>query len=279
MNDRFGSETSFRELKAAWDACDRERMAELMLSYLQAEKWYVCHREEFSWCTLTNKEDAFHDAIPYVLGKMEQFLQDPANDPDSPSGKQYSPSQKRRWLRTALLNGMRHTLDKERIRRMDSLDQPATSGEDQRTLGELQPSAIGLPEKKVLLRETLNEACRDFFSQPNSPDTLLTIGFIILHGALHPGEKKLEAYAAYFNGRTVGEMLLRVQRLIVSFQMDETVLAPLKSRMTPDMIRKPIEGITARKLANRKNSILQTMRDLKQERGGSDPPSEGRMHL
>ena len=69
----------------------------------------------------------------------------------------------------------------------------------------------------------------------------------------------LDAYADLLNGMPALSVVGAIERMLGEYDIDGSVLAGLRRRLNGDGER-TIEGLTAKTLANRKNSMLSTLR-------------------
>lgn len=115
------------------------------------------------------------------------------------------------------------------------------------------------PDEELLKRERMTQACRAFFDLKNSPELLAAVGFVILSESLTRTHRSLDAYANLLNGKPAMQVVASIERILDEFDIDPSALDKLKKRLAGDKMR-TIDNLTAKSLANRKNSMLSTLR-------------------
>ena len=258
MNEAFGSDSFFAGLKAAWDRNDREEMALLLDAHVKRVGGRLLQKSCFSHYTCQDREDALQDAMLYVLKNIDAFLRDPRNSPDSPEDTRYSEHEKNGWLRKVVFNGLRHSSQRILQNSHDSLDRTLGEAEDGFTLANVVPLRSKTMEDALECREMAEEALRRLFGLPNEPATLAAVGYMILVSEMEKVKIPLEGFADYFNKTPVSTLISQMRLLLVRHGLDGEVLLPLEERMRTDPGH--AQEMTAKKLANRKSSILRELR-------------------
>lgn len=260
MSETFGSDSFFRQMKEAQQARDRERLAALLWPHVQRMGSFILRRSAYDYYSYDDRQDAVQDAALYVYGAIDGFLDDPRNDPAAEGEARFTEKEKMSWLYRYVFNGIRHSARKVQKHQHDSLDRPATGQDDERSLGETIPAPGGAADAAFTLREQLTEACRAFFSLPNDPAVVAAVGFIILRDALRPRKTPLEAYAEALRKTDVTALIRGIEKLLKEAEVDDSVLDPLRERIDFAALPQPLRDVTAKKLANRKNSMLSALR-------------------
>ncbi len=255
---KFGSEELHLALRAACDADDLNKAASLLYEPVlkTARFFFAKKREFFSMYTREDREDAIHDALLYMLDRLKALAYPPNEGIPNYSYYArfvfYGMSQSRRKLI--------HIANQSSIDATLTYTQGSDNDKDQ-TILDFTPSTTDQPEKIVLERDTLCNALRAFFSLPNEPETLVSVGFIIMNEALGSARMSLKDYAQYFNGRQVSAVLLRIEEVLVTLDLDVHILDPVRSRLNHPSAAPYFFGVTEGKLANRKNSIVTKLRN------------------
>ena len=273
-----------------------------------ANMYYYKYRAQlFNRFTQEDKEDAFQEAHLYVHRvMMESFLPNPLNDPSAEGG--YSAAYNRSFLYKTVGNSLRQAVKRvmrgnsvavsradggpaaeangeglvalpsgnggqAKRRDIKSLDRPLKADEAA-TLMDVLVAPEASPEADLIQRERVAEACRRFFSLTNAPELVAAVGFLLLCGNLSDAHRSMTDYAALLNGRRLDEVIHSMETLLGWWKIDPEVLRPLKRRA--DALRDGVrvgetvlQGLTARTLTNRKNSMVTAMRE-KRTRDGED---------
>lgn len=261
MSESFGSDSFFRQMKEAQQAQDRDRLGALLWPHVQRIGNFILRRSAYSYYSFQDRQDA----ALYVLGAIDGFLDDPRNDPAAEAAARYLEKGKMSWLYQYVFNGIRHSADKVLKNRHDSLDRPASCQEDERSLGDTIPAPGEAAEERMLRREGLEKACRDFFSLPNDPAVIAAVGFIILRDELRPRKTSLEAYAQALRKTDMAALLRGIEKLLKESGVDAGVLDPLRERIDPAAPSQALRDVTAKRLANRKNSMLTALRKKRKD--------------
>ena len=273
MAGNFGSDSFFLQLKQALSSGDREEFSRLVYEELEPVMNMELRKSAFSLFTPEDREDARQEAAMYVLGMMDGFMANPQNDPESGAENLYSPSKKMSWLHLMANLGLKHALkrvqkqalapglEKGRYAAVVSLNEKAQEDGDDERMDRIE-SRQATPEERVLLKERVADACRAFFGLNNSPSLLTAVGYVILCEALGGQKLSLEDYAQALNGRKVGRVISDMEVLLAQYEIDPGVLDALKARAAESGGGSPIEGLTAKTLANRKNSMLTRLSGL-----------------
>lgn len=274
----FGDDAFFLQLKEADASGDRERLAELAYRGFEPIVAMELKKSAFAMFTPEDRQDAKQEAVLYALEKLGAFLRNPLNDPSCGAPERYTPVKRQAWAHRVAYHALLHVRDKIRrhalspgeqrgtYRAVDSLDRKLADGSEG-SVGDFIPSERDGPEARVLMNERLEEACRAFFGLNNAPELLAAVGFVILSESLTGVHRSLEAYAEQLNGMSVGAVAGAMKRLLGAYGVDGAALDGLMRRLDGDGHARRIGGLTARTLANRKNSMLTRLRsDLAEER-------------
>ena len=266
----FGSDEFFMRLRDAHTAGDRERLAELAYAGLGPVVATELRKSAFAMFTPEDRQDAKQEVMLYALGRLGAFLDDPRNDPDSTDPERFTPVKRQAWAHRIAYHALLHVRDRIKKHalspggpggesvRVDSLDRELGDGDGGRVV-DFIPADHAAPDERTLLRERLEEACQAFFSLKNAPELLAAVGFVILSESLTGAHRSLEAYADLLNGMPAARVVAAMERLLSEYGIDRAVLDGLKRRLDGDDAR-TIDGLTAKTLANRKNSMLSTLR-------------------
>lgn len=255
---KFGSEELHLALRAACDADDLNEAASLLYEPVvkTARYFFAKKREFFSMYTREDREDAVHDALLYMLNRLSTLAYPP--NEGIPNYSYYAAfvfyglcQSRRRLMHIANQSSTDATL---------SCAQGSDDDKD-RSLLDFTPSTLDQPEMTALHRDALTNALRAFFSLPNEPETLVSVGFIIMNEALGSARVSLKDYAQYFNGRQVSAVLRLMEEVLLTLHLDVHILDPVWSRLNEASAAPCFTGVTEARLANRKNSIVTKMRN------------------
>ena len=273
MAGNFGSDSFFLQLKEALSTGDREEFSRMVYEELGPVMDMELRKSAFALFTSADREDARQEAVMYVLSMMDGFMANPLNDPTSGAENHYSPSKKMSWLHLMANLGLKHALkrvekhalapapEKGKYAAVVSLNEKIQEdGDDERMDGIESHEAT--PEEQVLLKERVGEACRAFFSLNNSPSLLAAVGFVILSETLGGRNRSLDDYARVLNGQKVDRVISEMETLLIQYEIDPGVLEALKARAAESGDESAIGGLTAKTLANRKNSMLTRLSGL-----------------
>ncbi len=265
MSETFGSASFYLRLKTAWSGNDREQMAELLEEHVRRIGGMFLQRSSFHYYSYEDREDALQDAMLYVLRNIDSFLADPRNDPAAGGEAAYLEHEKNGWLRRVVFNGIRHSSQRILRNSHESLDRPVGEQEDGATLENIVSLRSRRMEDEVVCRSQAEEALKSLFSLPNEPATLAVIGYMVMIGELENRKISLEGYAAYFQKTPLRALISQMDILLNRHQLNRNVLAPLRKRTDALPEGAGMPEITARKLANRKNSVLQELRNRRND--------------
>lgn len=253
----FGSEELHLALRAACDAQDLSRAAELLYEPVQktAGSLFFKKREFFVKYTREDREDAIHDALLYMLERLREIAY--PREEGVPKYAYYA-----RFVFHGLIRRRSKVM---RAAAWDSLDQPIPSargtGDDkEQSLLDIVPSAKDQPESAVLTRDLLCKALRAFFSLPNEPETLAAVGWVIMNDVLGDPRVSMKEYVEKLNGTPVADTVRRLEGLMAEYGLDARLLEPLKARLCGSGAGARFSGVTEGKLSNRKNSVTTKMR-------------------
>lgn len=260
----FGSEAFFRLMKQLW-LSDRDGAAGLLMDQVRQICRSVIRNVRHGFFNVT--EDDFSDYTQESWIKlwmnMDAFLADPRNDPDSDS-EHYTPEQKYSWARTLVLHEMQHLRDRKlgvtakgpdgRRIQVLSIQQPAGTGDGTTPLGWFLPDRNPTPDQIAAASDSVRDALSEFFSLSSSPETLVSVAFVIVNNTL--GQKKsMGDYAAELDQSTVLQVLDQIEAQLEQYGYDPLWLQPFRRRVQETGGDRPIAGLTAAKLANRKNDV------------------------
>lgn len=252
---KFGSEELHLALRAACDAQDLSKAAELLYEPVQktAGSLFFKKREFFVKYTREDREDAIHDALLYMLERLREIAY-----PREEGVPKYA------YYARFVFHGLIRNRSKV-IRAWDSLDQPIPStkgtGDDkEQSLLDIVPSTKDQPESAVLTRDLLSKALRAFFSLPNEPETLAAVGWVIMNDVLGDPRMSMKEYVEKLNGTPVADTVGQIERLMAEDGLDARLLEPLKARLRKSGAGARFSGMTEGKLSNRKNSVTTKMR-------------------
>ena len=258
MAETFGSDAFFIGLKRAREAGDRERFQMMFIEKVQAKAAVLMQRFPYTRYSREDREDAIQETVLYMLGKADAFMDDPRNDPESGREDGFGPLQRQRWLAEGVSFALKHHRVKVfKHADVDSLNREFDGG-DGGSLMDITPSRQPTPEQNLMRRERLAEAFRKLFSLGNAPELLAAMGYMLLEENLLGARRSQAQYAELLNGMRVGELLDMLEASLAEAEIDIRVMAPLRSRVKD--AGTVIEGMNPRNMANRKNSILTTLR-------------------
>ena len=269
MTYSFGDDAVFSQLKKARASGDQNALAVLLFQRLEPVIRSELKKTAFAMFTAEDREDASQEARLYVLQKLDDFLDNPLNDPSCEDENRFTPVKRQSWAHRVVFHALLHVRD--RIKKhaiapggdpgqftpIDSLDRELGDN-DQGTLADVVPDNQGEPIGALLQKERLEEACRAFFGLNNSPEMLAAVGFVILSESLAGTHYPLDTYADMLNGMPADRIVALIERLLTAYTIDVDVLSGIKKRLGGK--ERVINGLTAKKLANRKNSMLSVLR-------------------
>ena len=266
----FGDDAVFLELKESWASGDQNRVVELLQRSLKPIVATQLRKEGFAMFTAEDRQDAEQEALFYVFRKLGGFLANPLNDPTCKDKKRFTPRRRQAWAHLWVGNALKHIRDQakpslspgigeEKYCKVDSLDREVSDENGSRLMDSLS-DGHSVPDENLLKRERLTQACRAFFSLKNTPELLTAVGFVILSESLTGTHRSLDTYADLLNGMPVLKVVAAISRMLDEYGIDLAALDSLKKRLGDDENQK-IDGLTAKTLANRKNSMLSTLRN------------------
>ena len=142
---------------------------------------------------------------------------------------------------------------------MLSIQQPVGTGDGTTPLGWFIPDMNPSPEQAAAASEAVRDAFSEFFSLPSSPETLVSVAYVIVNNLL--GQKKsMGDYAAELNQGTVLQAADQIEVLLEQYGYDPLWLQPLRRRVQETGGDRPVAGLTAAKLAKRKNDVQGMLR-------------------
>lgn len=280
MEYRFGSDEFYFLLKSAYEEGNTDQLGELLWPQVYKVSQHLFKNTLFSGYSPEDKEDAQQETMLYVLGKIEAFLLNPRNHPSAPEEIRYSPKQKEKLFFNLVEYGLLHSYRDVHREPTISLNGKDKNG---RSLEEtLFVPDKWMPDERLQAKEFLKEALYSFFSLSNNPETLVSIGFVILNEHIGGESMSLEEYADFFNGKSVDMVVEEIEALLMPLNLHTDVLLPLKRRLGNNVIPYQFTSITPSKLANRKNSILSKLSmKIKENRHvfkSSDTEREGKLN-
>lgn len=260
----FGSDEFFRQMKRLWST-DQDGAA----TYLMDQVKRVCRKiimipdNGFFDVTPEDFEDYSHEAWLKMWINMEDFLSNPMNDPDS-EGPHYDHGQKSRLAYSLIRWVMQQTRDrkfgknpkgaKSKRVKILSTDCPVNNQAGGTTLGEFIPDPKQEPDRLAVVRDSVRDALNELFSLPSNPETLTAVAYVILNNTLAQ-KQSMNDYANALNQWTVLQAGERIETMLAENGMDPAWMLPLRRRMEKEGGDRPITGLTAAKLANRKNDV------------------------
>ena len=260
----FGSDDSFRRMKQLW-LSDRDGAASFLMDQVRGICRSVIRKAGNGFYNVS--EDDFSDYTQESWIKlwmnMDTFLDDPRNDPDSDC-EHFTPEQKYNWARTLVLHEMQHLRDRKlgvnakgpdgRRIQMLSIQQPVGNGDGTTPLGWFLPDQKPTPDQVAAGCDAVRDALSEFFSLSSNPETLVSVAYVIVNNTL--GQKKsMGDYAAELEQSTVLQVLERIEAQLEQYGYDPLWLQPFRRRIQETGGDRPISGMTAAKLANRKNDV------------------------
>lgn len=256
---RFGSDELHQELRKACDVNDLDYAGILLHDPVvkTARMLFARFHDHFSMYSFEDKEDAIQNAQVYMLEHLRDLAY--PQDDGTPNFTYYS---------KFVLSGLRRQRHKIiRDSKSLSMDEPLTNssskGDDKdRTRGDVMPSPQLQPDQQAMARGHLQDVLRSFFLLKNDPATLASVAYIILNEALGGPAMSMEDYARFFNGRTVSSVVDKIEDILADIRQDADILLPLRRRLAAAPEPPRFANITYSKLANRKNSVLETLRRL-----------------
>lgn len=265
----FSSDAFFRQLKQAWTS-DPTEAAELLMQQVKSICRSIIRNTRLGFYHVTKEdfEDYTQEAWMKLWMNMEDFLANPKNDPDS-EGEHYDPHQKYALARMIVLREMQHLRDRKmeknpkgwdnRRIQLVSSDQPVCPGDGDAPLSLFIPDRNPTPDRVVAEEDALRDAIAGLFSLPNSPETLAAVGYVILSNALE-GKQSMSDLAENLNQLTVLQVVERIESLLDEHGYDPSWMTPFRKRVTKENGNRQITGLTAAKLANRKNDVQGMLR-------------------
>lgn len=260
MDEKFGSDSFFAQIKGAWEDNDLDQVAELLEKHVKCIGKFFLQKSCFSHYTFHDKEDAIQDAMLYVLQHIGSFLSDPRNDPKAPEGASFHEQEKNAWLRKTVFNGIRHS--SRTILKHDhvSLDETIDSSPKSIALLNVIPLHTAQVDESLLAKEQVEEALRSLFSLPNEPATIIAVGYMILLSELEKKRFSVETYVEHFRKTSMAVIIGQMETLLTRHQLSTDVLRPLIARIGKNSSRPLSPDITAKKLTNRKSSMLNELK-------------------
>lgn len=274
----FGDDAFFCELREARASGDRNRLAEAAYRGLMPVIASELRKTAFAMFTHEDRQDAQQEALMYVFDRLDAYLDNPLNDPACASEERYTPVKRQAWAHRTVYHALLHVRDRVKKHALspagqsgvyapvDSLDRSLEDGDGSR-LGDLIPDAADGPGEAMLRQERLEEACRAFFGLNNAPELLAAVGFVILSESLTGAHRSLDDYAELLNGMPAAGVVSAMERLLDRYEIDAGVLDGLRRRLDGGEPAR-IDGLTAKTLANRKNSMLSTLRSRRAREEG-----------
>ena len=266
----FGDDAFIHQLKEVKATGDRDALMALAWRGLEPVVAMELRKSDFGMFNAQDREDAKQEAMLYVYKALDGFLDNPLNDPACEAENRYTPAKRQGWVHLLVNKALMRTRDRikkhalspgaarDTYERVESLDKEIGTDGDSRE-ADFIPADGPAPDQALLLRERLAEAMEAFFGLKNSPELLAAVGFVILSEALTGAHRSLDAYADLLNGMPALSVVGAIERMLGEYGVDGAVLAELRRRLNGDGER-TIEGLTAKTLANRKNSMLSTLR-------------------
>lgn len=255
---RFGSDELHQDLRKAYDAGDLEYAGLLLHDPVvkTARMLFARFHDHFSMYSPEDREDAIQNAQVYMLEHLKALAY--PKEEGTPNFTYYS---------NFVLSGLRNQRHKIiRDSHSVSMDAPISSGtakgdDKERTLGDITPAKQLQPDQYVLKRDSLHTVLNSFFQLKNDPATIASVAYIILNEALGGDPMSMDDYATFFNGSTVTSVVDKIESILILIGQDVSILAPLRRRLAaPEPLR--FANVTYSKLANRKNSVLNSIRRL-----------------
>ena len=266
----FGDDAFFLQLKETAARGDRDRLAELAWRGLEPIVGTQLRKSAFAMFTAEDRQDAKQEAMLYAFGRLDDFLANPLNDPECDREDRYTPAKRQAWAHRVVHHALLHVRDKIKKHALspgaekgeyygvDSLDREV-GDENGGRIVDFIPDGHSAPDENLLKRERLTQACRAFFGLKNTPELLAAVGFVILSESLTGAHRSLDAYADLLNGMPTLQVIAAIGRMLDEYGIDRAALDDLRKRLGDDNDR-TIDGLTAKTLANRKNSMLSTLR-------------------
>ncbi len=265
----FSSDEFFRRMKRLWGTNQEEAGAFLMKQVRKICRQLVWETGNgFYNVTADDFEDYAQEAWIKMWLNMDKFLSDPMNDPDS-KGPHYSPPQKASWARSLILWEMKHLRDRkmgknpigtngQRIQ-VISLDQPVNSNDHCTPLGAFIPDRNSGPVQLSEDTDSVRDALKELLNLSNNSETLAAVTYVIISNAL--GHKQsMNDYAEILNQWTIYQTIESIEMLLVKSGMDPSWLSFFRQRVEKEGGDRPMTGLTAAKLTNRKNDIQSILR-------------------
>ena len=278
---RFGSDEFFREMKAVWGK-DDDRVGGLLMEQVEGMCRTLIYSPAYSRCGFIEDDldDYVQETFLLLWPKYPGFMEDPLNDPDSDASDKFDPRQKYCWLEGLTFRAMQHVRDRRIGRKSNRKD---AFGNTVRLIYEYKPderddewketpltmvAAVGQdPDQNLVFNAALLEAFQDLFSLPNEPQTLITVCYVIVRSVV--GTKlKGEEFAEYLNGRTVLEISREILQTLGENGFHPDLLSQLREILPQQTA--VVSGLTASRIANRKNTILSVLRKNRTDKAGKD---------
>lgn len=266
----FGEDAFFYQLKEARASGDRDGLMALAWRGFEPVIGMELRKSAFAMFSAEDRQDAKQEAMLYAFGKLGDFLDNPLNDPGCESKERYGPVKRQAWAHRVVYHALLHVRDSIKkhalspgvqsgeLMSVESLDREI-GDEDGGRIVDFIPAERSGADEGLLLRERLAEACGAFFALKNSPELLAAVGFVIISEALTGAHRSLDAYADLLNGMPALSVVSAIERMLGEYGVGGAALSGVKKRLGGDGSR-TIEGLTAKSLANRKNSMLSTLR-------------------
>ncbi len=266
----FGSDEFFRKMKHLWIA-DRDEAAKLLKEQVEQ----ICriiiwkYGKHFKNVTKEDFQDYASEAWIRMWQNMDRFLSEPRNDPDS-DGPHYTPNEKVKLaIKLILINmlqvrdrkmGKKPTVVKGKYIYVDSLDRPIKSNEKNSvTVGEHTSSRDPGPEQQAVLSDFARYALQELLSLPNDSETLAAVAYVILNETF--GEKQsMEDYANQLNQSPMLQIIAKMETMLADNDMNPGWMLLFRQRIEKEGGDRTVNGLTAAKLANRKNDIQDRIR-------------------
>lgn len=264
---KFGSEELHLALQKACDSHDLNYAAELLYEPVTraSRNLFTKRQDLFFPYNRQDQEDAMQNAMLYMLDRLDKLAYPP--NEGTPNYSYYSA-----FVLNGLLQNRHEILVRRGIVSLDDTltDHSARGDNKEKTYLDTQVSTAAGPDDIVVTRDNLALALKDLFNLKNDPDTLISVGFIILNEELGFKPMSMQQYADFLNGSQVTKVLSNVETFLNYLSIDVRILTPVRKRLLS--VSEPLvySDVTASKIANRKNSVLEKLRKKLKERQEKD---------
>lgn len=265
----YWSDDFVRELKAAYEAGDNNRVMEMIEPFIirHTRRMLADPRMGCFFPSLADKEDALQEVRIHAMKNVAKFFRDPSNDPDSGAEQiRWTGERVNYWKQTIIwkLNDMRKKIGRQVRTYSYDAEVKNQDGDEYQKKEELSDGSLALDEQAVN-KEKLQHTLERLYSLKNDPETLLAVGYMILNNVLGGGKLSYRDYSEVFCRASAKEILLDTHELLMRVRIDSKVLKPLYERLDFESDAWEKRGWEENMLANRKHMVLKRMKQFEND--------------